>query len=232
MKNHRLAAKEVSVRQWIGGGGQLANFSRILGERVFPQRQLLLQSAGRIRHVSLPGWLQAVTLVTCLASAGAVSYLAVGYVHVRHALDDRQAVDAPVKSPAPVLASTVEHDLNAQTQQQNAAIAAMRDEIAALKDRYAALTDQSTALTGQLNEARGALTAMTAENGKLRGNLGLAEARAKTIEQARNDLDLRAHAAEQALNNKSGNVSQLAKNLDENRSELRESEAQRTTLQN
>jgi len=75
------------------------------------------------------------------------------------------------------------------------------------------------------------LATTIADNEKLRADLTNATAHAKSLQDARDDMERRAKAAEQALTAKSSNASQLARSLDDSKSELRQSETQRATLQ-
>ncbi len=104
-------------------------------------------------------------------------------------------------------------------------MAQMRHDLAMVNQNYADVS-------ARYQQTRDKLTALTADNEKLRGEVGAAAQRAKALQQAQDEALRRAKAAEQALNSKAGNLSQLAKNLDDNKSELRQSEAERTTLQN
>jgi murein DD-endopeptidase MepM/ murein hydrolase activator NlpD len=191
--------------------------SRIFGEQLFPERQLLLKSSGGVRHIALPGWLQAMVLVACLVSVGGIAYLATGFARLHEVVDQR------IDEARSVSSATALNDSNMDTLRSE--LAQMRRDLATVNQNYADVTARN-------QESRDKLASLAAENDKLRNDLTTATTRSKDLQDARDDAERRAKTAEQALNNKSGNVSQLAKNLDDNKSELRQSEAERTTLQN
>src|ERR1700753_1499037 len=82
-----------------GSGGRVAKVSQILGEQLFPERRLLLQSSSGVHHVALPGWLQAMLLAASLATIGAVAYLCVRFMHLHEALDIRVEGTTPAVTP-------------------------------------------------------------------------------------------------------------------------------------
>jgi murein DD-endopeptidase MepM/ murein hydrolase activator NlpD len=196
----------------------VASVSRIFGERLFPERQLLLKSSGGVRHIALPGWLQATVLAACIASVGGVVFLTIGFARL-HATVDHQIEAA--RSPAPAAGSPDSQSLD----QLRAEMEQMPHDLSAATQNYA---DANT----RYQQTRDKLSTLTADNDKLRTELSTLTQRAKTLQQARDEAEHHAKQAEQALNSKASNLSQLAKNLDENKSELRHSETQRTALQN
>jgi murein DD-endopeptidase MepM/ murein hydrolase activator NlpD len=195
--------------------------SRIFGEQLFPERQLLLKSSGGVHHIALPGWLQAMVLVACLVSVGGIAYLATGFARLHEVVDQRIDEARSVSSAAAINDSTNSANMDSL----RAELAQMRRDLATVNQNYADVT-------ARYQESHDKLTSLASENDKLRNDLTTATTRAKDLQDARDDADRRAKTAEQALNNKSGNVSQLTKNLDDNKTELRQSEAERTTLQN
>jgi len=196
----------------------VASVSRIFGEKLFPERQLLLKSSGGVRHIALPGWLQATVLAACLASVGGVAFLAVEFTRLHTAVDHQ--IEA-ARAPAQTAGSPDSQSLDQ-----------LRSEMAQMHHDLSAATQNYTDATTRYQQTRDKLTSLTADNDKLRTELGTLAQRAKTLQQARDEAEHHAKQAEQALNSKASNLSQLAKNLDDNKSELRRSEAQRTTLQN
>ncbi|HEY1504219.1 MAG TPA: peptidoglycan DD-metalloendopeptidase family protein [Stellaceae bacterium] len=108
----------------------------------------------------------------------------------------------------------------------------MRGELAALHEQVASLNENYAQANAKYQQATDKLTALRQQNSQLLSQLADANARSKTIQQARDDAERRAKASEQALNSKNGNSEQLAKNLDATRNELQQSETRRTTLQN
>lgn len=225
----------------------MVNVSRIFGEQLFPERQLLLKSSGGVRHIALPGWLQAAVLMACLISVGGIAYLAFGFARLHEAVDQRIDEARYVSSGAAAAAAddaTVD-GLRTQVTQMRRDLATVNQNYNDVSQRYQEAHDKLDALTAANEKLRSDLTLATtriktsqdakdklapivAENERLRTELGAMTARNKNLQDARDDADRRAKLAEQALNSKA----QLAKNLDDNKSELRQSEAERTTLQN
>jgi murein DD-endopeptidase MepM/ murein hydrolase activator NlpD len=218
----------------------VVNVSRIFGEQLFPERQLLLKSSGGVRHIALPSWLQAMVLTACLVSVGGIGYLAWGFARLHDAVDQRIDEARYVTSGAAAAANdtaaidelrrdlaTVNQnygDVNARYQDAQAKLGTLSADNDKLRnDLTAATTRMKTA-----QDSKDKLGPVAAENDKLRTELGTTTARLKNLQDARDDAERRAKTAEQALNSKA----QLAKNLDDNKSELRQSEAERTTLQN
>lgn len=225
----------------------MVNVSRIFGEQLFPERQLLLKSSGGVRHIALPGWLQAMVLMACLISVGGIGYLALGFARLHEAVDQR--IDEARYVTSGAAAAAVD---NANLEGLRTELAQMRRDLATVNQNYtdvsaryqeahgklAALSAENDKLRNDLTaattriktfqDAHDKTAALAAENDKLRTELNTATGRAKQLQDARDDAERRAKLAEQTLNSKA----QLAKNLDDNKSELRQSEAERTTLQN
>jgi murein DD-endopeptidase MepM/ murein hydrolase activator NlpD len=223
----------------------VAKVSQILGEQIFPERRLLLQSASGVRHVALPGWLQAMLLAASLATVGGVAYLGVGLVHLRDTNDDRAADTTQPVTPtlaqtqAPHLAVVPAATTPASStppaprpSPDSAALEEMRNELASLRQQIATLSQNYTEANANYQQASDKLAALTQQNSQLQSKLAETTARSKSMQEARDEAEHRAKANEQALNAKNGNSEQLAKNLDTVRNELQQSESQRTTLQN
>jgi murein DD-endopeptidase MepM/ murein hydrolase activator NlpD len=216
----------------------VAKVSQILAEQIFPERRLLLQSSAGVRHVALPGWLQAMLLVTSLATISAIAYLGVGFVHLRDSLDSRSADSMPVAAPA-VAAPAAVTPVATAANTDSAALSEMQSELAAIKQQLASVSqkyDQTNASYQQVSanyqQASAQLGTLTQQNAQLQSQLADANVRTKAAQEARDDSDRRLKADELALNSKAGNKEQLTKNLDASKTELQQSEAERTTLQN
>ncbi len=221
----------------------MAKVSRIIGEQIFPERQLLLQSSGGVRHLSLPGWLQAMVLAACLISVGGIAYLAVGFARLHEVIDSRVVENPalnlnnlqasnPAPSPAPVVPAPTPAPAPVV---DNTAIDSLRKELAQMRDQLAAVGKNYSDASARADQTSAQLAALTATNVKLRKDFDDTTARIKTVQDARDDADRRAKTAEQALqaiSTKTSNLAQLTKSLDDNKAELQQSEAQRTTLQN
>jgi len=230
----------------------VVNVARIFGEQLFPERQLLLKSSGGVRHIALPGWFQAAVLIACLISVGGIGYLAIGFARLHEAvdlrIDEARSVASASSSIGASDAGTID-ELRSELAQMRRDLAGATQNYAEVTSRYqeahdklGSLAADNEKLRNDLNlvtaraktsqDARDKLAPVVAENDRLRSDLSSANARVKSLQEAREDAERRAKAAEQTLNSKAGNVSQLAKTLDDNKSELRQSEAERTTLQN
>jgi murein DD-endopeptidase MepM/ murein hydrolase activator NlpD len=189
-----------------------------LGERLFPERQLLLKSSNGVRHVALPGWLQAAAFALCVISVGGAAYFVADFARHHH---------ASARSGETAQTSVAEHPVS-----EKAGIDELRSELSQLRSDLAAANQNYTQIGARYQDTQAKLAALAAENDKLRGDLKTATTHAKSLRDARDEAVHRAKAAEQALNSKADSLSQLAKNLDDNKTELRQSEAERTTLQN
>lgn len=193
---------------------------RIFGEQIFPERQLLLKSSNGIRHIALPGWLQAAVIVACLTSVGGIAYLAVGFERLHEALDQR--IDE-IHSMSGAVDASAASDANLDD---------LRGEVTQLRHDLATVTQNLDDANARYQATESEFTSATAKNNKLKTDLSAAAAHVRTAQDARDAAEHRAKVAEQALNSKEDSVSELARNLGANRSELQQSEAERTTLQN
>jgi murein DD-endopeptidase MepM/ murein hydrolase activator NlpD len=189
---------------------------------------LLLQSSAGVHHLALPGWLQAMLLGASLATAGAIAYLCVGFVHLRDTLDSR-AADTISVAPAVV---QVNAPASAAATGDAAALAEMRSELAAMRQQVATLSQNYAQANTSYQQASGQLTTLAQQNNQLQAQLADTTARVKSAVDARDEAERRAKANEQAANSKSGNTDQLVRNLDASKNELQKSEIERTTLQN
>ncbi|MGH7035490.1 MAG: hypothetical protein ACREFL_17285, partial [Stellaceae bacterium] len=134
-------------------------------------------------------------------------FLAIGFARL-HVTVDHQIEAA--RSPAPAAGSPDSQSLD----QLRAEMDQMHRDLSAATQNYA---DANT----HYQQSRDKLSTLTADNDKLRTELGTLTQRAKTLQQTRDESEHHARQAEQALNSKASNLSQLAKNLDDSKSELR-----------
>ena len=192
---------------------------RVWGERLFPERQLLLRTGSRVRSIALPGWFQAVGLFLCLCWIGGGAYLLHEAANSSRGLRETAAVvpSQPV------------------TGASSATVAELQQQLAAANAQYATVAAQYADVSARLEKARSDAAAAKAENGTLRGALGLAESKTKTLEKTakaleknRDELQHRIQTAEQSAGATGNRTTQLAKSLEESRSALDRSEAQRT----
>ena len=188
----------------IGSGGGVLGKILKWGRRAFPERQILLRSEGRVRHITLSRRVQA----TMAATAGVAAIALFGYTATDALILDRGAgkgAEADRASPA-------DGELQARVDQ-------LQRELAAVKASQAAKpTDggemASRAATEQLDARIKALQ----------------EARDRAITEQK-ELQRQLSAAQQAIDTKAQSLAQLNRTLDANRGELRQSDAQRQALQ-
>jgi murein DD-endopeptidase MepM/ murein hydrolase activator NlpD len=178
---------------------------RALVQRCFPERQFLLRSGDKVRYLSLPGWAQVSALATGLAVLTGVGGLAGAYHHLHKAVHrmDAEVIEATNRA---------------------AALATLQDAIAHTDAQYAQMSEQLDDVTQLLDVAN-------ADNETMRTEIAGAEARVATLDKTRLALERRLHGAEATLASKSGNVTQLSKQLALSRTELRDAEQARTGLQ-
>jgi murein DD-endopeptidase MepM/ murein hydrolase activator NlpD len=176
-----------------------------LGKRLFPERQFLLRSGEKVRHLALPGWLQATGLAAGLAIVVGIGGLAGAYHNLHKAIHRKEAEISAASNRA-------------------AALASLQDALAQADSQYLQRATQFAAMKQQLDTAN-------AGNDGLRAEIDGANARVAALDKARLALEQRLHAAELALASKSGNVSQLGKQLADSRAELRDAEQARTSVQ-
>jgi murein DD-endopeptidase MepM/ murein hydrolase activator NlpD len=176
-----------------------------LARRIFAERQFLLRSGDKVRYLALPGWLQMAGLAGLLALVVGIGGLAGAY-HNLHKAIHRKEAEISIAS------------------QRAAALLALQDALAKTDQQYLQMSDQFEDMKHQLDTAN-------AGNDSLRTAIDAAEARVAALDRTRLALEQRLHGAEQALAGKSGNVSQLATELAQSRSELHDAEQARGTLQ-
>ena len=216
-----------------GSGGRVAKLSRILGEKLFPERRLLLQSSSGVRFVALPGWLQAILLTASLGTIGAVAYLGLAFTHLQDARDGRSANVTLPEPPGSGQRQSVRVRPAAQSASaDSAALGELRGELATLHQQIASLSQNYAEANADYQQAADKVAALTQQNSQLQSQLAEANARSRALQEAREQAEHRAKTSEQALTSKNGNSTQLAKNLEAARNELQQSELRRTTLQN
>src|SRR5579883_2054808 len=188
-----------------GGGGDLVKAIVKKGLQLFPERQLLLRSEGRVRYITLSRWLQMSVAAGGMAGIALLSYAAISLS------GERRGADQPVEISEGAERST---DLQAQIEQLQHRLAAANSQLsqigatAAVSDAAAADSSRAEASIKLLEEARDRATA------------------------EREELQRQLAAAREAASDKSAHLGQLTKALEANRGELRQSDAQRTALQN
>jgi murein DD-endopeptidase MepM/ murein hydrolase activator NlpD len=171
------------------------------GKRLFPERQLLVTSRGRVRHVKLSRGLQATLAAAGVAVIALLGYgMASGVVIIDRSGLYRNVTVAPADGA-----------LLARIEELERKLAATGAEHAAKPAEAAAPSSAA------LEEARTALKAVE-------------EARDRALAE-RKELQRQLDAAQQAADTKGQNLTQLSKALDANRGELRQADSQRGALQ-
>lgn len=182
-----------------GGGvfGKIVKWSR----RAFPERQILLRSEGRVRHITLSRRVQA----TMAATASVAAIALVGYTAANALLVDRGVAGRAAADQA----SPADAKLQARIDE-------LQRELAA-KSPPAAAPDTGDASRAALEQIQTRVRA-------------LEEARDRAIAEQK-ELQRQLAAAQQTADAKAQNLAQLSRTLDANRGELRQSDAQRAALQ-
>ncbi len=175
-----------SVRKW--------------GDRLFPERQILVRTAGRVSYVSLTHRAQVAAAGVLMAGTAAVAYLAVDYVH----LADKQAQVAEAAD----LRQTVAN-LEAKLMNANGELEEAQNRLSAIGSQYGTLRGSLSSTEQQLKE--------------------IADARAR-LQAERAALEKRLGEAQTTANAKAGQAAQLARNLEQSKSELQQTEAQRASM--
>jgi len=157
-----------------------------------------LRSTEGVRSVLLPSWLQAMIIIACISTFGAVSYLAVGYFSMHRELD-RASASLP-RNAAAVDLATAQKPPNTEAD----AVGALNQQLASINQQYAALKQHYDAIVADQSSNATATT------------------------QAQQDLQQKLDAAEQELSANNGNVTKLKKSIDELRTGLKRSEQART----
>lgn len=178
------------------------------GARLFPERQVLIRTEGRVRYITLTGRTQAAAAAGLLMSAAALSYVAVGFVHFGSI--------AAVKQAQVARAELSNSELRRQVSELQAQLATANAEIAGTQNRLVDIGTQYGSLQGSLTDTEQHLQS-------------IAEARARLIAE-RDMLQAQLHEAQDDANAKSGYAAELARNLEQNKTELNQTEAQRLNL--
>jgi len=178
------------------------------GARLFPERQILVRTEGRMSYMTLTRRAQIGAATAALLSVAALGYLVAGYVHFGHVITAKQA-----------------------------AVARAELSNRELRQQLADLQSQLATATTQIDGTQYRLDVIGSEYGTLQGSLsdteqalqGIADARAQLIAE-RDDLLSQVQAAQDDANSKADYAAQLAQSLAQNKTELSQTEAQRRTL--
>jgi murein DD-endopeptidase MepM/ murein hydrolase activator NlpD len=179
--------------------------------RLFFERHIFIRGTTGVRHVRVPPWLPAATLLATGAGIAGAAHVAAGYVEVGRLLHLLR-VEVAVKQVQVDAAENTKEDL--------------REHVAALEERLAATTRD-------LEAVRQRLVDEAAQNTLLRGQLFTAELQLRNLEELNGEATLQrdeAHerlaAAETAYAEKSAEMSDLEKSLEA----ARHNETQRNVI--
>lgn len=171
-------------------GAMIATFRR-LGERLFPDRSIILCSRGSARTVTLGGGLQAAVLAVALVGLGGIGYGAAHYVHSERTLHHQISEMATLAHTAAskVGATRVAYDdLRRQLDDANERAASLTARYASTSAQYDATRQQLDATRQQLDQTRHRLAtlntrlgAANSERTSLKSTLAEAEANAKSL---------------------------------------------------
>src|SRR5215470_17321162 len=178
------------------------------GARLFPERQILVRTEGRISYITLTRRSQVGAASGALLGVAVLAYLVVGYVHFGHVITAKQA-----------------------------AVARAELSNKELRRQLSELQSQLTAATAEMDGTQYRLDAIGTEYGTLQGSLsdteqalqGIADARKRLIAE-RDDLVNQLQQAQDDASSKADYAAELARTLEQNKSELGQTEAQRRTL--
>ncbi len=166
-----------------------------LGGRLFPERQILVRTEGRVSHVTLTRRMQAMTAAGLLLSAGGIGYLTVGYMHFGNIAAVKQAQMA-------------------QAEMSNSD----------LRQLVVQLQGQLAGANSQLDATQGRLSNIGSQYGSLEGSLSVTEQQIKDIAEARDRLTAERDELQKRLGDAQDKVSNTATNVASNLARVRQLE--------
>src|SRR5579872_408830 len=178
------------------------------GARLFPERQILIRTEGRIAYMTLTKRSQIAATTAALLSVAGLGYLVAGYVHFGHVISAKQAQVAR--------AELSNRELRRQLADLQSQLATATAEIDGTQYRLDVIGSEYGTLQGSLTDTEKALQ-------------GIADARSQLMAE-RDDLLAQVQAAQDDASSKADYAAQLAQSLAQNKSELTQTEAQRRTL--
>lgn len=178
------------------------------GARLFPERQILIRTEGRISCMTLTRRAQVAAATGALLGVAVVGVLVARYVHYGHVISAKQAQVAK--------AELSNQELRHQLAELQAQLSTASAEIDGTQYRLDVIGSEYGTLQGSLSDTEQALK-------------GVADARAQLIAE-RDDLLSQLQSAQDDASSKADIAAQLAQNLAQNKTELSQTEAQRRTL--
>ena len=178
------------------------------GDRFFPERQILVRTEGRVSYITLTRRAQMVAASLLLTGSAVLGTLTATYVHI--------SKDSPEQQAA----------------------AAARQATEEWRQMVALLEAQLMSANTELEQAQSRVATIGSQYGTLSGAVGADEQQLKDIaderarlEAERDELEKRLNDAQSKATAKAGQAAQLAKTLEQNKSELHQTEAQRASFQ-
>lgn len=205
---------------------------RRFGERLFPDRSIILCSRGSARTVTFGGGLQAGVLAAVLVGLGGIGYGAASYVHSERALHHKISEMATLAHTAAskVGATRVAYDdLRRQLDDANERAASLTARYASTSAQYTAARQQLDATRQQLDQTRHRLATLNtrlgtanSERATLKSTLATAEANAKSLNAQYTAM--KQHLAKATDESKQNHHGEMELTALRNRLSLRESE--------
>ena len=178
------------------------------GERLFPERQILVRTEGRISCITLTCRAQMTAAVAVMLGVGGLAYLAVGYMHFERVVAAKLAEVRQAQLSNAEMRLLVA-DLQDRLSRANAEIDGTQTRLAAIGSQYGSLQGSLTSTEQQLNDLVATRDRLLAERETLQ----------KSLDEAQEQADAKA-----------GYAAQLANSLEHNKAELNQTEAQRAAL--
>jgi murein DD-endopeptidase MepM/ murein hydrolase activator NlpD len=211
---------------------------RDVGDRIFPELQILLRRGGRVSYVNLTGPRQVAAAVVFLGLVVAMAFISVRFQHF--------GTKIVTRNHALVEADRAKVGLSQE-------LSALRDSLAEAESRAEAVGEQNDQLNSRLSNATQELAALESAHKQqlvqLQQRIGmidtqrtqaLAEAQRRIVAldvertrlaSDRQDIQEKLAMAQDGLATKSSNVAQLAKALTKSRDLLRHSDSNQVALQ-
>jgi murein DD-endopeptidase MepM/ murein hydrolase activator NlpD len=208
------------------------------GERVFPDFQILFRRGGRVIYLNLTASRQVMAVAITLFAILLFSYLGLRFQHFGHVVLTRNHMLAEV--------GREKSDLNQQVE-------ALRDTLAEAESRAAAVGEDNDRLTAQLANAKQRIAMLEnerdhavadakrqfkqrdAERAKALADaqqqIGQLDAERAQLQADRAGVEHKFQSAQERLNSRSTNLTQLSQELEKNRDLLRHSDSNQVALQ-
>jgi murein DD-endopeptidase MepM/ murein hydrolase activator NlpD len=169
------------------------------------ERHILIRGTATVRHLRVPGWVPAATVLGACAAALVAVQLGTGYVEGRSILSFLQ-VEVALRQ--------------AEFEEAEHSNADLREHVAQLEQRL-------EAAKRELTDAQQRLAQAAEQNGELRGQLYTVELKLAALEEQRDEAQERLGAAEESFAAKSAELDEVAAAIE---TAARHGDTQRTVL--